>query len=158
MDKRNTAQNNEAAIQLLKDLGIGFTGNFIVDPQWEPQDFADLREYVQQRGLFNSSFSILTPLPGTLLFEEVEGQLATRDWERFDLWHSVLPTKLPPQQFYTEFASLWAAAAASAPRRQRLRRLWRGLGKMLRGEMDVEQMKRLRQALRELSDPRSYIE
>ncbi|MBU0610472.1 MAG: B12-binding domain-containing radical SAM protein [Armatimonadetes bacterium] len=158
VDKRNTAANNEAAIQLLKDLSIGFTGNFIVDPQWEPRDFAELRAYVQRHGLFNSSFSILTPLPGTVLFDEVEAQLATRDWERFDLWHSVLPTKLPPEQFYTEFASLWRAAAESAPRGRRLRRIIKGLMAMLRGEVDVAQMKRLRQGLRNLSDPQSYLQ
>ena len=158
VDKRNTAANNEAALQLLKDLGVGFTGNFIVDPQWEPRDFAELRAYVQRHELFNSSFSILTPLPGTLLFDEVEGQLTTRDWERFDLWHSVLPTKLPAEQFYSEFAGLWRAAAESAPRGRRLRRIVKGLMAMLRGEVDVAQMKRLRQGLRNLSDPQSYLQ
>lgn len=157
MDKGNTAANNEAAIRLLQDLGIGFTGNFIVDPQWEPRDFAQLRTHVRERGLFNSSFSVLTPLPGTLLFEQMEGQLITRDWEQFDLWHSVLPTKLPVEQFYAEFASLWQAAAGSASRQRRLRRLWQGLLAMLRGEADAAQVGRLRQALRKLSDPRSYL-
>jgi radical SAM superfamily enzyme YgiQ (UPF0313 family) len=157
VDKRNTAANNEAAIALLKDLGIGFTGNFIVDPQWEPRDFEELRAYVRQRGLFNSSFSILTPLPGTVLFDEVEADLLTRDWERFDLWHSVLPTRLPTEQFYAEFAGLWRAAAESAPRGRRLRRILKGLMAMLRGEVDVAQMKRLRQGLRNLSDPQSYL-
>jgi len=157
VNKHNSAANNEAAIQILKDLGISFNGNFIVDPQWDGADFAELRDYVHSRGLFNSSFSILTPLPGTLLFEEMAGQLTTRDWERFDLWHSVLPTKLPPEQFYAQFAGLWQAAAGATSRRQRLQRLLRGCRALLCGDLDLPQLGRLRRARRDLCDPRSYL-
>lgn len=158
LDKHNSAENNEAALRILMDLGVGFTGNFIADPQWGPEDFEDLRQYVRAHGLFNSSFSILTPLPGTLLFEETEGQLTTRDWERFDLWHSVLPTKLPPEEFYAEFASLWRAAAGAAPRQRRLRRLLKGLWGAVRGEVDLAQIRRMREGLRQLGDARSYLQ
>lgn len=158
LDKRNTIEQNEAAIALLKELGIGFTGNFIVDPQWTAEDFADLRRYVTERELFNSSFSILTPLPGTVLFEQVRDQIITDDYTRFDLWHSVLPTRLPPEEFYRQFASLWRAAAQALPRRQRRRRLWRALGKLLTGRGNLAHARRLHGALRRLADPATYLQ
>lgn len=158
LDKHNTIEHNEATIALLKELGIGFTGNFIVDPQWTEEDFADLRRYVTERGLFNSSFSILTPLPGTILFDEVRDQITTEDYTRFDLWHSVLPTKLPPEEFYRQFASLWRAAAESVPPGHRRRRLRRGLWKLLTGQADLAHANKLRGALRRLSDPATYLE
>ncbi len=157
LDKRNTLENNEEAIDVLKRLGIGFTGNFIADPDWEPADFAELAEYVSKRELFNSSFSVLTPLPGTILFDEMEDQITTRDWERFDLWHSVLPTRLPAEQFYAEFAGLWRAAAAATPKSTRRRRIWRGLWQLITGQANLKHAKRIGEALRELRDSASYL-
>lgn len=155
--KRNTAETNEAALALLKEIGVGFTGNFIADPDWDHADFRELRDYVTSRGLFNSSFSILTPLPGTLLYEAREAELTTRRWEDFDLWHSVLPTRLPPAEFYAEFASLWRAAAQALPPGQRRRRLLKGLWGALTGKVDLQQVRRLQGALRLMSDPASYL-
>ncbi len=40
VNKKNTAANNERALGILKDLGVGFTPNFIVDPAWDRADFA----------------------------------------------------------------------------------------------------------------------
>jgi hypothetical protein len=34
----------------------------------------------------------------------------TRDWELFDIAHTVLPTKLPLNEFYAEYAGLWKHA------------------------------------------------
>ena len=42
VNKSNTADNNVQAIEILKDLNVGFTPNFIVDPAWDREDFADL--------------------------------------------------------------------------------------------------------------------
>jgi len=157
LDKRNTVENNEAAIALLKQLGVGFTGNFIADPQWDHAAFAELREYVSERQLFNSSFSVLTPLPGTVLYEEVREQITTDDYERFDLWHTVLPTRLPLNEFYREFAGLWQASAASTPQANRRRRLLKGLWQVLTGRVNLAHAKALGEALKQLRDPEVYL-
>jgi radical SAM superfamily enzyme YgiQ (UPF0313 family) len=157
LDKRNTVENNEAAISLLKRLGVGFTGNFIADPQWDHADFAELREYVAERQLFNSSFSVLTPLPGTVLYEEVRGRITTDDYEMFDLWHTVLPTRLPLDEFYREFAGLWQAAAASTPQANRRRRMLKGFWQVLTGKVNLAHARSLGEALRQLRDPEVYL-
>jgi radical SAM superfamily enzyme YgiQ (UPF0313 family) len=107
VNKKNTAANNERAIAILKELGVGFTPNFIVDPAWDREDFARLREWISRTGAYNSGFSVLTPLPGTDLWADAKDKVTTHDWEMFDIIHAVLPTKLPLEEFYREYSSLW---------------------------------------------------
>jgi radical SAM superfamily enzyme YgiQ (UPF0313 family) len=110
VNKSNTAANNERAIAILKELGVGFTPNFIVDPAWDHDDFERLREWIARTGAYNSGFSVLTPLPGTDLWDTDQLRVTTRDWEMYDIIHTVLPTKLPLEEFYREYARLWRHA------------------------------------------------
>ncbi|HEX6199218.1 MAG TPA: hypothetical protein VF150_03060, partial [Thermoanaerobaculia bacterium] len=107
VNKKNSASNNVRALEILKDLGVGFTPNFIVDPAWDRDDFARLRDWIEDMGAYNSGFTVLTPLPGTDLWEEAKHRVTTHDWEMFDIIHSVLPTRLPLEEFYAEYARLW---------------------------------------------------
>jgi len=107
VNKKNTAANNERAIAILKELGVGFTPNFIVDPAWDRDDFARLRDWIERTGAYNSGFTVLTPLPGTDLWDEASRQVTTDDWEMYDIIHTVLPTKLPLEEFYEEYSKLW---------------------------------------------------
>ncbi|MCU1245500.1 MAG: superfamily protein [Acidobacteria bacterium] len=110
VNKKNKACNNVRAIEILKDLGVGFTPNFIVDPAWDRDDFTRLREWIEKTGAYNSGFSILTPLPGTDLWDTASQNVTTRNWEMFDIVHAVLPTKLPLDEFYEEYSALWRHA------------------------------------------------
>lgn len=110
VNKRNTAANNDRAIEVLAKLGVGYMPNFIVDPQWDREDFSKLRDWLTSTGSYNSGFSILTPLPGTDLWDEVADRVNTDNWELFDLEHTVLPTRLPLEEFYREYAGLWRHA------------------------------------------------
>lgn len=107
VNKGNTADNNVRAIEILKDLGVGFTCNFIVDPGWERDDFTRLREWISEMGTYNSGFSVLTPLPGTDLWDTVKNDVTTHQWELYDIVHTVLPTKLSLEEFYEEYSRLW---------------------------------------------------
>ena len=107
VNKKNTASNNVRALEILKDLGVGFTPNFIVDPAWERDDFARLRDWIEEMGAYNSGFTVLTPLPGTDLWNEVSGNVTTHEWEMYDIVHAVLPTRLPLDEFYEEYSRLW---------------------------------------------------
>ncbi|MBP7587996.1 MAG: cobalamin-dependent protein [Thermoanaerobaculia bacterium] len=107
INKKNTVATNERAIEILKELGVGFTPNFIVDPAWDHADFARLREWISRMGAYNSGFSVLTPLPGTDLWSEAKARVTTEDCEMFDIIHAVLPTKLPLAEFYREYSGLW---------------------------------------------------
>jgi len=107
VNKKNSVANNNRAIEILQDLDVGYTPNFIVDPSWEREDFDKLKRWVERTGAYNSGFSVLTPLPGTDLWDEVENDVVTEDWELFDITHAVLPTRLPLEEFYRELGGLW---------------------------------------------------
>ncbi|HUP61963.1 MAG TPA: radical SAM protein [Thermoanaerobaculia bacterium] len=110
VNKKNTADNNVKAINILQELGVGFTPNFIVDPAWDRDDFLRLREWIDKTGAYNAGFSILTPLPGTDLWDHAKNQVTTHRWEMYDIVHTVLPTKLPIEDFYDEYSGLWQHA------------------------------------------------
>ena len=61
-------------------------------------------------GAYNSGFSILTPLPGTDLWDAAKKNVTTHEWEMYDIVHTVLPTKLPLDEFYAEYSALWQHA------------------------------------------------
>jgi radical SAM superfamily enzyme YgiQ (UPF0313 family) len=107
VNKKNTADNNVQAIKILQELGVGFTPNFIVDPAWTRDDFKRLRDWIDHTGAYNSGFSVLTPLPGTDLWDSAKDQVTTHDWEMYDIVHTVLPTTLSLDDFYTEYSRLW---------------------------------------------------
>ena len=107
VNKSNTMANNRRALEILKEMGVGYTPNFIVDPAWDHEDFARLRDWIDLTGAYNSGFSVLTPLPGTDLWDTARNQVTTHDWEMFDIIHTVLPTKLSLQDFYEEYSRLW---------------------------------------------------
>jgi radical SAM superfamily enzyme YgiQ (UPF0313 family) len=110
VNKKNTADNNVRAIKILQDLGVGFTPNFIVDPAWTRDDFKRLRDWIDDTGAYNSGFSVLTPLPGTDLWDTAKDNVTTHDWEMYDIVHAVLPTTLSLDDFYKEYSALWRHA------------------------------------------------
>lgn len=105
--KANTVESNEKALAILKKAGVSIFCSFIVDPNYDKPDFQQLRRYVRRHDLRNAWYSVLTPLPGTLLFEEMREAITYHQWELFDLVHTVLPTRLDLEEFYKEFARLY---------------------------------------------------
>jgi radical SAM superfamily enzyme YgiQ (UPF0313 family) len=110
VNKHNSVRNNEEALAILRSWGIEPNPSFIADPSDGHEDFEALRAYMRRLGLKFPFFSVLTPLPGSVLFDEMEDRLTTANYEFFDLAHAVIPTRLPPAEFYQEFARLWRGA------------------------------------------------
>lgn len=78
----------------------------MVDPTYTREDFDGLISHIRSLKVDVVICSILTPLPGTQLYESKKAELISDKPETFDFLHTVLPTKLPLKQFYTEFARL----------------------------------------------------
>jgi radical SAM superfamily enzyme YgiQ (UPF0313 family) len=104
--KHTKAGMNEKALDIVNSLGIRPMATFIVDPGWGEEEFEKLKRYVAEHKLSTPSFTILTPLPGTEVYDERKNDLLTRNYQLFDLLHVVLPTKLPTREFYARFADL----------------------------------------------------
>lgn len=156
INKRNTIENNEKALAILRQHGIEPMVSFIIDPTYLAHDFARLREYVRRLRLRLPTFTVLTPLPGTELFEQVRDMLTITDSRYFDLLHSVLPTQLPVEEFYCEFASLWHTAYPG----------WlvlfgelyyTALNLLKRGNWSLNYVRKVVREVHKLADPGSYL-
>jgi len=146
VNKRNTAGVNDEAIRILQDHGVVIWGAFLVSPDWDVDDFRRLSDYVRSRRITHTQFTILTPLPGTPLYAEKQSQLLTRDYTCYDALHAVVPTRLPREEFYRQFARLYRQTDLS-PYVEMVRN----------GKMSLEDMKRGRNMLHLMSQPESYI-
>jgi radical SAM superfamily enzyme YgiQ (UPF0313 family) len=115
--KGSTTDDNRRAVEVLHDSGVEIYASFILRPEFTPDDFTTLKDYCHELDLDFASFGVLTPLPGTDLLEQVEDRLITDDYDYFDFIHTVLPTTLPLEEFYSEYSKLYAGALS--PKRKR---------------------------------------
>jgi radical SAM superfamily enzyme YgiQ (UPF0313 family) len=107
LNKKTSAQMNVQAIRILQKLGVGISPHLIVDPNYTKEDFKRLFQNVCHMDLLRPVFAVLTPLPGTQLYEEHFDQLVLHDYDYFDFAHSLFPTKLSRKEFYREYANLY---------------------------------------------------
>jgi radical SAM superfamily enzyme YgiQ (UPF0313 family) len=110
--KGTTSSDNEKAVKILHDLEIDIYASFILRPEFDQADFAALRQYCRQLDLNFATFAVLTPLPGTDLYEAVSSQMITHNYEYFDFNHTLLPTSLPLKEFYGEYYRLYREGIA----------------------------------------------
>jgi len=107
VNKKSTVEMNNEAIGILKQLGINILAHFLVFPDFTVEDFNQLFRYVKDKNLFKPVFPVLTPLPGTELFEQTSNQIVIKDYDFYDFTHSPLPTRLNRKEFYHQLANLY---------------------------------------------------
>jgi radical SAM superfamily enzyme YgiQ (UPF0313 family) len=110
MNKGITSAQQAEAVRILDELGIMMYASYMVDPAYTKEDFAGLLAYVRRMKHKYATFTVLTPLPGTQLRAEHEHELLSRQPELCDMMHPLLPTRLPLEQFFAEYAKLWTNA------------------------------------------------
>ncbi len=158
VNKRNKASNNMRALEILKETGAGYTPNLIVHPDWEKEDFRRVREWISETGSYNSGFTILTPLPGTDLWETMKDKVTTDNWELFDIVHAVLPTRLPLEDFYAEYANLWRSAMEVRYRERGKFSVYMALlMALVSGRVDFKSLKKGMNIAASLSDPSVFL-
>ncbi|MDP1613241.1 MAG: radical SAM protein [Sulfuritalea sp.] len=110
MHKGITAAQQVEAVRILDELGIMMYASYMVDPAYGREEFRNLLGHVRRMKHKYATFTVLTPLPGTRLYAQREGELLSRKPELFDMVHALLPTNLPLPEFYAEYARLWTRA------------------------------------------------
>jgi radical SAM superfamily enzyme YgiQ (UPF0313 family) len=105
--KGSTVENNLRALQILKQMRIDIWPMFMIRPEFGREDFAALRQRCLDLDLPFIGFSVLTPLPGTDLYEEVKNRLIVDNYDFYDFFHTLTPTALPLKDFYQELADLF---------------------------------------------------
>ena len=118
MGKRSSSQYNNEAIRILDANEVNILAAFIIDPGYDEEDFKELFDYIESiqisfpRVAVYPRLSILTPLPGTELYEQKYDDLITFDLDLYDTLHAILPTKLEREDFYRQFALAWKKSIA----------------------------------------------
>jgi radical SAM superfamily enzyme YgiQ (UPF0313 family) len=93
---QNLHRDYDAAVRRLQDLGVQINGSFVFGMDEDDPDVFDRTvEWAVSRGITTATFHILTPYPGTALFQriEAEGRLLHRDWDLYDTRHVVYRTR-----------------------------------------------------------------
>ena len=95
--KQNLGRSYQEAIQRLHSLGIMINGSFVFGLDNDgPEVFRQTVDWAVQQGITTSTFHILTPYPGTKLYQDMEakGRILTRNWDLYDTRHVVYQTNL----------------------------------------------------------------
>jgi len=98
----NKVENYATAIKKIKDHGMDVTGFFIFGLDHDtPETFKKTLDAINNWHLDSASFSIVTPYPGTRLFDrfEREGRITNYDWSRYEEGKvNYKPTKLTEEE------------------------------------------------------------
>ena len=100
------ASSIEAA-RIARSLGYGVTGNFLVDPDWDEAQFEELWDFVAKNGFQRAGYTILTPLPGTELFQKLAPILEGQPWFKYDMHHVLWEPRLGAKRFFELYAETW---------------------------------------------------
>jgi len=89
-------------VRLLHEHGIQVNGSFVLGFDADTREvFRTTAEWIEANRLECATFHILTPYPGTPLFQQIEaeGRLLHRDWSRYDTAHVVFqPRHMTPEE------------------------------------------------------------
>jgi hopanoid C-3 methylase len=106
----------EAGLAVARHYDFGVTGNFVVDPDWGEEEFVAMWSMVDRLRLNRLGYTILTPLPGTPLFEQLKPRIREWDWSKWDMHHLLYEPKLGRRRFFELFVQCWRRNVLSGDR------------------------------------------
>ena len=95
------------AARISRSMGYGVTGNFLVDPDWDEAQFRELWDFVATNGFQRAGYTILTPLPGTELFQKLAPVLEGQPWFKYDMHHVLWEPRVGARRFFELYAETW---------------------------------------------------
>lgn len=105
--KRTTAEQNREAIRILHGVGVEAVAYIVINPDFTADDFARVKQTVADLELTHPVFTMLTPFPGSTLYRDRKADVVCHDFDKYDLFHAILPTLLPEKEFYEHFIELY---------------------------------------------------
>lgn len=98
---QNLNRDYGAAIRRLHDLGVMVNGSFVFGMDHDDETVFDRTvAWAIEQGIETATFHILTPYPGTALYQRMatQGRLLHANWDRYDTRHVVYrPAQLTPE-------------------------------------------------------------
>ncbi len=132
---QNLDRDYSSAIRRLHDQGVMINGSFVFGMDDDDQTVFDRTvDWAIEQGIQTATFHILTPYPGTALYQrmQAQGRMTSDDWDLFDTRHVVFkPARMRAEtleagywrayrQFY-KWGSIWKGAAGKQQLKERLR-------------------------------------
>ncbi|MHC4984838.1 MAG: B12-binding domain-containing radical SAM protein, partial [Planctomycetota bacterium] len=106
----NHREDYDRAVRQLRDRGVMINASFVFGMDDDDEDVFDRTvDWAVEQGIETCTFHILTPYPGTRLYERMrsEGRLLTTNWDLYDTRHAVFsPARMSPE---TLEAGYWRA-------------------------------------------------
>jgi radical SAM superfamily enzyme YgiQ (UPF0313 family) len=130
MHKRvNQRYDYSEAINKIQSYGILVQSSFIVGYDFDsPATLAELSAFIQESNLLMPLINILTPFPGTRLFNrlEEEGRIRHKDWSQYDTKHVVFsPLRMSPEELLAGYRSVVKAAYSFDSILSKLEHYWK---------------------------------
>jgi len=119
------------AIKKIHRAGINILGSFIFGLDTDDTSvFDNTLDFIMEHRIDAVAFNVLTPLPGTRLYQklESEGRIFDRDWAKYHICEVVFqPKKMTPQELQTGFYRTFRKAYSMGNMLKRVLRSPRGL-------------------------------
>ncbi len=112
--KWNQSDGYGHAVRKIHDAGINVLGSFMFGfDEDDPSVFQRTFDFIMEHKIDAAMFHVLTPLPGTRLYDtmEAEGRIIDRDWAKYHACEVVFqPRKMTPEELQNGFYRLWHEA------------------------------------------------
>ncbi len=106
--RQNVARDYGDVVRRIHDLGIMVNGSFVFGLDHDGPDVFDRTvEWATSVGMETATFHILTPYPGTKLFDRMDrsGRIVHRDWDRYTTREVVFrPEGMSPEELADGYA------------------------------------------------------
>ncbi|MBN2497272.1 MAG: cobalamin-dependent protein [Deltaproteobacteria bacterium] len=106
-DKTTNVKDNIEAMKVLKANKVACTGSMFFRPDFSKEQFDQLVEHTIALEIDCPQYFILTPIPGTKLFDKSRDHIVEHNFDLWDFNHAVIPTQLPLKQFYEEYMNAY---------------------------------------------------
>ncbi|MBN1524308.1 MAG: B12-binding domain-containing radical SAM protein [Spirochaetales bacterium] len=107
MHKLKSAEKSADAIAKIRDMGIAFHASVIFGFDTDDDSIFDLTlEFLMKTKIHSTTFNVLTPYPGTVLFDQMErdNRILTKNWNLYD--HSTVvfqPKLMSPERLMEQY-------------------------------------------------------
>lgn len=130
----------ESAIERLHANGINIWGSFMFGGDNDTLSvFDETLQFTLRNGIYSGSFTILTPLPGTQLFQEMKNKnrIIDYDWSRYTFWDVVFkPANMTAAELAQGVKWVYSEFYSQANVRERAQLIHKRLRSFLKNERE----------------------
>jgi hopanoid C-3 methylase len=101
--KTTRVKDTVEALKILKANHVACTGSMFFRPDFTREQFDQLVQFTIDLEIDCPQYFVLTPIPGTGLFDKSRDFLVEHNFDLWDFNHAVIPTTLPLKVFYEEY-------------------------------------------------------